>query len=106
MSNTFQHDTIGDISRRAAARYPDRTAIIFRDKSLTFKELEEASCRFANLMISMGIKRGDRVAILAFNSHYYPIVFLGLSKIGAAQVPVNYMLNTQEISYVVSHSGA
>ncbi|HOO73267.1 MAG TPA: fatty acyl-CoA synthetase [Spirochaetota bacterium] len=106
MTNKFHRDTIGDISRRVAFKYPDKKAIVFRNIELTFKELEEEACRFANLMTAKGVKKGDRVAVLAYNSHFYPISFLGLSKIGAAQVPVNFMLNTQEIAYVVSHSGA
>lgn len=106
MTNKFHRDTIGDISRRSASRYPGDVAIIFRDKTLTFSDLEAEACRFANLMLEYGVKKGDRVAINAFNSHYYPISLLGLSKIGAAQVPVNYMLNSEEISYVISHSGA
>ena len=106
MTNIFYRDTIGEISRRAAARYPNETAIVFRDRTLTFQELEDEACRFANLMLSFGVKKGDTVAILAFNSPYYPISFLGLAKIGAAQVPVNFMLNSEEISYVVTHSGA
>jgi len=99
-------DTIGDISRRAASRYRDKTAIVFRDVTLSFTQLEEEACRFANLMTKMGVGRGDRVAIDAYNSHYYPICFLGLAKIGAVQVPINYMLNGEEISYIVNHSGA
>ncbi|HDQ03253.1 MAG TPA: long-chain-fatty-acid--CoA ligase [Deltaproteobacteria bacterium] len=106
MTGNFHRDTIGDISRRSAARYPERTAIIFRDKILTFYDLEEEACRFANLMLSLGVKKGERVAINAYNSHYYAISLLGLAKIGAVQVPVNYMLNCEEIAYVVSHSGA
>lgn len=106
MTENFHHDTIGDISRRSAARYPERTALIFRDTILTFYELDKMACRFANLMLEYGVKKGDNVAILAYNSHFYAISLLGLAKIGAAQVPVNYMLNTEEISYVVSHSGA
>lgn len=106
MTENFHRDTIGDISRRSAARYPERTAIIFRDTILTFYELDKMACRFANLMLEYGVKKGDNVAILAYNSHFYAISLLGLAKIGAAQVPVNYMLNTEEISYVVSHCGA
>jgi fatty-acyl-CoA synthase len=52
MTNKFHRDTIGDISRRSASRYPDETAIIFQDKTLTFSELETEACRFANLMLS------------------------------------------------------
>ncbi len=106
MTNMFHRDTIGDISRRSAARYPDQIAVIFRDKELTFLELDKAACRFAHLMLEYGVAKGDRVAVLANNSHFYPITLLGLAKIGAAQVPVNYMLNSEEIAYVVSHSGA
>jgi len=92
-TNMFHRDTIGDISRRSAARYPNQTAVIFRDKELTFYELDKAACRFAHLMLEYDIEKGDRVAVLAYNSHFYPIALLGLAKIGATQVPVNYMLN-------------
>lgn len=57
-------------------------------------------------MLKFGIRKGDKVAILAYNSHYYPISLIGLGKIGAVQVPLNYMLNADEISYIVNHSGA
>ncbi|TAL36414.1 MAG: long-chain-fatty-acid--CoA ligase [Spirochaetes bacterium] len=106
MSNRMSRDTIGDISRRAASRHGDRTAIVFRDVKLTFIELEREICRFANLMTSLGVKKGDRVALDAYNSHFYPICFMGLAKIGAVQVPINYMLNGEEIAYIVNHSGA
>src|SRR4030042_1198992 len=106
MGNSMNRDTIGDISRRAATRYRDKTAIIFRDLALSFSLLEKEICRFANLMISLGITKGDRVAVDAYNSHFYPIIFMGLAKIGAVQVPVNYMLNGEEITYIVNHSGS
>ncbi len=106
MSNKIHRDTIGDISRRTAAKFPEKKACIFRQKELTYKELEQQACRFANLMTRLGVKKGDRVAINSYNSHHYPISLLGLAKIGAVQVPVNYMLNAEEIDYVVTHSGA
>jgi fatty-acyl-CoA synthase len=106
MSTKLDRDTIGDISRRVASKYPDKTAIIFRNKEFTFLELERKACRFANLMTRLGVKKGDRVAINSYNSDHYPISLLGLAKIGAVQVPVNYMLNADEIDYVVTHSGA
>jgi fatty-acyl-CoA synthase len=106
MSNIINRDTIGDMARRAATKYGDKTAIIFRDVKLSFYDLEREARRFANLMTSYGIKKGDRVAVYAYNSHYYPISMLGLAKIGAIQVPINYMLNAEEISYIVNHSGS
>jgi len=106
MSNIISRDTIGDITRKAATKYGDKTAIIFRDIKLSYYELEKEARRFANLMTSYGIKKGDRVAIYSYNSHYYPISMIGLSKIGAIQVPINYMLNAEEIAYIVNHSGS
>src|SRR5208337_870740 len=106
MGNRMNRDTIGDISRRTSARHRDKTAISFRDVTLSFALLEKEICRFANLMLSLGITKGDRVAVDAYNSHFYPIIFMGLAKIGAVQVPINYMLNGEEIAYIVNHSGS
>lgn len=104
MNNKMNRNTIGDIPRRVSGKIGNKTAIIFRDLNLTYSELEKESCRFANLMTEMGVKKGDRVAVNAYNSHYYAITFFGLAKIGAIQVPINYMLNAQEIAYIISHS--
>ena len=106
MSNIINRDTIGDMARRAATKYGDKTAIIFRDVKLSFYDLEREARRFANLMTRYGIRKGDRVALYAYNSPYYPISMLGLAKIGAIQVPINYMLNAEEIAYIVNHSGS
>lgn len=106
MSNIINRDTIGDMARRAATKYGDKTAIIFRDVKLSFYDLERESRRFANLMTRYGIKKGDRVAVYAYNSHYYPISMMGLAKIGAIQVPINYMLNAEEIAFIINHSGS
>ena len=106
MSNIINRDTIGDMARRAATKYGDKTAIIFRDMMLSFYDLEREARRFANLMTTYGVKKGDRVAVYAYNSHYYPISMIGLAKIGAIQVPINYMLNAEEIAYIINHSGS
>ncbi len=104
--NIINRNTIGDLVRRAAGKFGDKTAVIFRDVKLSFSELEMEARRFANLMTKLGVRKGDRVAFYAYNSHYYPISFIGLAKIGAIQVPINYMLNREDITYIVNHSGA
>ena len=106
MGNIINRDTIGDMARRAATKYGDKTAVVFRDIKLSFFDLEREARRFAHLMTSFGVKKGDRVALYAYNSHYYPISMLGLAKIGAIQVPINYMLNAEEIAYIINHSGS
>jgi len=106
MSNIINRDTIGDMARRAATKYGEKIAIIFRNQKLSFYDLEKESRRFANLMTRYGVKKGDRVAIYSYNSHYYPISMIGLAKIGAIQVPINFMLNAEEIAYIINHSGS
>ncbi|MCX7982044.1 MAG: acyl-CoA synthetase [Syntrophales bacterium] len=106
MSNILSRDTIGDMARRAATKYGNKTAVIFRDEVLTYYDLERQARRFAHLMLSWGVKKGDCVAIYAYNSHYYPLSLLGLTKVGAVQVPINFMLNVDEIAYIVNHSEA
>jgi len=106
MSNIINRDTIGDMARRAATKYGDKTAIIFRNIKLSFYDLEREARRFANLMTRYGVQKGDRVAVYAYNSHYYPISMMGLAKIGAIQVPINYMLNAEEIAFIINHSGS
>jgi len=106
MANIINRDTIGDMARRAATKYREKTALIFRDVHISYYDLEREARRFANLMTEYGIGKGDRVAIYAHNSHYYPISFLGLAKIGAIQVPINFMLNAEEIAYIINHSGS
>ena len=73
MSNIVNRDTVGDMARRAATKYGDKIALIFRDRNISYYELEREARRFANLMTEYGIRKGDRVAIYAYNSHYYPI---------------------------------
>ena len=63
MSNICYRDTIGDMARRAATKYGDKIAIIFRDLKISFYDLERQARRFANLMTSYGVRKGDRVAI-------------------------------------------
>ncbi len=72
MSNICYRDTIGDMARRAATKYGDKIAIIFRDMKISFYDLERQARRFANLMTSYGVRKGDRVAIYACNSTIIP----------------------------------
>lgn len=57
MSNIINRDTIGDMARRAATKYGDKTAIIFREEKLSFYDLERDARRFANLMARYGVKK-------------------------------------------------
>jgi fatty-acyl-CoA synthase len=95
---------IADMIRRSAYHYPDKKAVIFGDKSLTYAEMEDECNRVANALIDLGVKKYDRVAILAHNTIHHVLTWFGCCKAGAIYLAVNYMLRGKDISYCINHS--
>ncbi|GAA1993827.1 acyl-CoA synthetase [Catenulispora subtropica] len=101
-----RRNSLGDLLRRSAARDPDKLALVFGAVRQTFAELDATVNRAANALAAQGIGRGDRVVLLAHNSHGFVVAYFALARLGAVSVPVNFMLGPEEIAYVVTHSGA
>ncbi|RZN69130.1 MAG: acyl-CoA synthetase [Candidatus Methanolliviera hydrocarbonicum] len=102
--NRLNRFVIADFVRRSAYRYPDKPAIIFRDKRYTYRELEDATNKFANALLDLGLGRFERVAVLAHNTHHQAISWFGILKAGGVMVPINYLLRGRDISYCINHS--
>lgn len=85
---------------------PDRTAIVFEGKRLTFSELSERANRLANALAGLGIKKGDRVAILQVNCNQYVEAYYGVAKTGAIFVPLNFRAKKDELVHMLNHSEA
>jgi acyl-CoA synthetase (AMP-forming)/AMP-acid ligase II len=95
-----------ELIRRGARYFPERTAVLFEDKSLTFAEVDELCNRFAHVLARNGITRGSRLAILANNSiHSMPVDF-GCVKAGAARTPLNARLSIDEHEHMLRETGA
>src|SRR4030095_10451651 len=95
-----------ELIRRGAQYFPNRTAVIFEDKSLTFAEVDALANRFANVLASKGIKRGGRLAILANNSIYSMPVDFACVKAGAARTPLNARLSVDEHEHMLRETAA
>jgi len=95
-----------ELIRRGARYFPERTAVLFEDKSLTFAEVDELSNRFAHVLARNGITRGSRLAILANNSIYSMPVDFGCIKAGAARTPLNARLSIDEHEHMLRETGA
>lgn len=95
---------IGDIIRLNAKRYPDKTAVIMDDRSMTYKQINTEANRLARGLCASGIKPGDKVAILAFNCIEYPVLVYGIAKSGAVLVPLNFRYKKDELVYSVNNS--
>ncbi|HEU19666.1 MAG TPA: acyl-CoA synthetase [Deltaproteobacteria bacterium] len=102
--NKVNRWVIADMIRRSAYHYPDKTAMIFGDKSLTYTEMEDECNRVANALRDLGVKKYDRVAILAHNTIHHVLTWFGCCKIGAIYLAVNYMLRGKDISFCINHS--
>lgn len=71
---------------------------------ITWREFDEKANRFANLLLSRGIKKGDKVAILLMNCLEWLPIYFGALKTGALAVPLNYRYTAEEIKYCVELS--
>ena len=98
--------TIDQILPETAARLPDKTALIFGDRTWTYRQLERLTNQAANGLKSLGVKKGDRVTLFAQNSAEWVISYVGIAKAGGVINPVNAMLTADELAYVVKDCGA
>jgi len=103
-NNKINRWVIADMIRRTAYHYPDKTALVFNDISLTYTELEKECNQAANALLDLGVKKYDRVAILAHNTHHHVLTWMGCAKIGAIYLAVNYLLQGDDIAYCINHS--
>jgi fatty-acyl-CoA synthase len=93
---------VGDLLASTARAFGDRIALSSKDDALTFAELDARTNRLANLLLSLGVARGDRVAILASNCLDYLQVILGASKVGVITACQNWRLGTRELQHCIN----
>ncbi len=94
------------VLEETARKYPDLTALIFKDAKITFRDYNEAVDRFAAALQKLGVKKGDRVAIHLPNCPQFPIAYYAILRIGAIVVPCNPVYTAREMRHQVSDSGA
>lgn len=87
-----------------AKRISDKTAIVYEDRSYTYHEFNEAVNRFANGLIDLGVKKGEKVALMMKNSDHFAISYFACAKVGAIIVPMNFRLVEREIAYILDQS--
>jgi acyl-CoA synthetase (AMP-forming)/AMP-acid ligase II len=98
--------TVADIVRRHSAAHPDRIAIRFEGRSITYGELDRRANQVANALIAAGIRPQARIAVVAKNSPAFFELWFGAAKANAVLVPVNFRLAPPEIAFVVNDAQA
>jgi long-chain acyl-CoA synthetase len=92
--------------KRAAQHYPERDAIRFYGRSVTYRELDELANRFANALIALGVVAGDRVALLMPNCPQMVLAYYGGLRAGAVMVPTSPLYVESELEHQLRDSGA
>ncbi|HKN30407.1 MAG TPA: fatty acyl-CoA synthetase, partial [Roseiarcus sp.] len=92
--------------RRSAARVPDRIGLVCGATRWSYRELHAICERLAAGLAARGIRRGDKVALLARNSHGFVALRYALMRLGAVMVPINFMLQRDDVAFILNHSGA
>jgi fatty-acyl-CoA synthase len=101
-----RRQTIADALHRTALRLPNKTAIVCGDTQWSYAEFNALVTRLAAGLMSVGVHMGDRVAVLARNSHGFAALRFALARCGAVMVPINFMLKAEEVAYILRHAGA
>ena len=98
--------TLSEAIASHARLQPDKIGTRDSQRALTFSAWDERSTRLANGLLSLGLNKGDRVVVLAYNCIEWLEIYVALARAGLVAVPVNFRLLAPEISYIVSHSEA
>ena len=98
--------SVGLLVTEAAARFGDKTALVFDERRFSFRDLDEASSRIASALHGLGVRPGDRVSLYAPNSPEWVIAYYGVQKAAAIVNPLNLMLTPEEAAFAMGDCGA
>ena len=91
---------------RSARVYPDKIAVVYRDRRYTYREFEARVNRLASALRARGLQKGDRVAFLCCNLPAMLEAHFAVMLAGGVLVCINYRLSPQEVEYILDHSGS
>lgn len=99
---------IGALLAKRALLNPANEALfdVAADRRFTYAELNARSNQVAHALASLGVTKGDRVAMLMMNSHEFVTTFFAIAKVGAVVVPLNWRLVPDELEFIVKDSGS
>ncbi len=105
LNQTHPHSLLHDALRDRAHQDPDRVAIVFEGRRITFADLDAESNRLAHGLHALGLKAGDRLGIFMPNCPEVEIGFYAASKLGAVACPLNPSYREREVTYQLNDAG-
>jgi long-chain acyl-CoA synthetase len=103
---TVEERSVVDTFNEVTDKWKDKTALVFYGRKMSYKELREQVDRFATALADMGIKKGDKIALLLLNSPQFMIAYYGALKAGATLTAISPVYVSSEIKYQIEDSGA
>jgi long-chain acyl-CoA synthetase len=103
---TVEEKSVVDTFNEVTEKWKDKTAGVFYGKKVTYKELRDQVDRFATALVDLGIKKGDKIALLLLNSPQFIISYFGALKAGATLTAISPVYVSPEIKYQIEDSGA
>ena len=91
----------GDMLRRSAARFPDKTAIIWGSEQIGYADFDARANHLANALLGLGLKKGAKVGIVCRNRPEYAIAFFGTARTGLVLVNVSVLYAPEELAFVL-----
>lgn len=98
--------TLGEMLERSAQRYPDKIAIVFKDRHVKYKELNRDANKLGRALNALGVGKNDKVGILMPNCPEFVVGVFAALKAGAVSVALNAILSGRELTYVINDSNA
>ncbi len=102
----YPNITLTDLLTRTASRHPDKNALIFFNRGLTFRELDVLADRLAAALQELGVGKGDRVSIFLPNCPQTVITYQAIWRAGAVAVPANPLYTAVEFGHQVADAGS
>ena len=97
---------IGQVLSLNAHAFPDKIGARDLARALTFAQWNARACRLANALLGLGLRKGDRVAVLAYNCIEWLEIYAAAAKAGVIAVPINFRLVGPEIRYIAENCDA
>jgi long-chain acyl-CoA synthetase len=101
-----EEKSVVDTFDETTDKWKDKTAIVFYGRKMSYKELRDQADRFAAALHDMGIKKGDKIALLLLNSPQFIIAYMGALKAGATLTTISPVYVGPEIKYQLEDAGA
>jgi crotonobetaine/carnitine-CoA ligase len=98
--------SIAHLLREQALRMGDQTLLRFEDQNLSFAQVENHTNQLANVLRTLGVQKGNKVAVMMPNGLEYPLTWLAIAKLGALMVPINIQYQATELEFVLNNAEA